>query len=128
MPFTHESARQYGGAKPGAGRKPKRELQIKKAAAVIAREFIEQNIQPVLDTYLGLAAGKVVERNTKKGKQVFRLLVDPPTTRHVIDKLLPEIKPDANTRPIAIQIVHESAKDVTVESQGNGVKIHLGSE
>ena len=123
MPFTSETAKLLRG--PGGRKKVN---SVEKLASEIAREFIERNAKPILETYVALAAGQVVERRTRSGKKKFKLLVDPPTTRHVIDKLLPEIKPDANTRPIAIQIVHESPENVRVESEGNGVKIHLGSE
>src|SRR5262249_34871577 len=63
---------------------------MKKAAREIAREYIEKNVQPILETYVGLAAGKVVDRIGKDGTKTFELAVDPPTTRHAIDKLLPD--------------------------------------
>jgi len=89
-----------GKRNPPGGRPSKRKLEIHKEAGVIAREFIESHVDPILKTYLGLAAGRVVK--TRKGK--FRLLVDPPTTRHAVDKLLPELDASKIQRPIAIQI------------------------
>ncbi len=83
MPFTSETAI-YGGAKPGAGRK--KGDPVKKAAAQIAREFIERSVIPIMETYLGLAAGQVVKRVSETGEESFELKVDPATTRHAIDK------------------------------------------
>jgi len=83
MPFKRGN--KHGGKRANAGRKSKTDLEIQKEAGVIAREFIEAHVDPILKTYLGLAAGQVVK--TKKGN--FKLFVDPPTTRHAIDKLIP---------------------------------------
>src|SRR5688500_11069962 len=108
MPFTSETAKRFRG--PG-GRK--RVDPIKKAAAIIAREYIEAHVQPVLDTYLGPAAGQIVTRETDDGKQEFELRVDPATTRHAIDKILPDEQTEA-TRAIQIAFVqfnnHNSAQ------------------
>jgi len=125
MPFQKGHKLAPGGKRPNAGRKGKTKLEIHKEAGVIAREFIESHVDPILKTYLGLAAGRVVK--TRKGK--FRLLVDPPTTRHAVDKLLPEFDATKIQRPIAIQIVHESStKDISVEGKGDGISIHIGGE
>ena len=79
-----------GKRNPPGGRPTKQQVEIKKAAREIAREYIEKNVQPILETYLGLAAGKVVKRIAEDGAKTFELSVDPPTTRHAIDKLLPD--------------------------------------
>jgi hypothetical protein len=42
--------------------------------------------------YMGLAAGKVVERRTPEGEKKFELSVDPSTTRDAVGKLLPAAK------------------------------------
>jgi len=57
------------------GRPSKKQQEIKKAAAEIAREFIETHVQKFLDSYLRLSTGK---------------FIDPATVRHAIDKLLPD--------------------------------------
>jgi len=114
MPFTKETAI-YGGAKPGAGRKKGTQAKIEKAASEIAREFIESNVRAVLDTYLGLASG------------TGKFGIDPPTTRHFVDKLIPEIDGKENQRPIAIQVIVEG-QDVSIKSQGSGGEILVGSD
>src|SRR5215510_13897581 len=91
MRFQKGNKLSKGGTIGNKGGRPSKEQQeIKKAAAEIAREFIEKNVQPILETYLGLAAGKVVKRIAEDGAKSFELSVDPPTTRHAIDKLLPD--------------------------------------
>ena len=45
-----------------------------------------------METWLGLACGKVVERMTPEGMKKFELTVDPATVRHAVDKLLPSAK------------------------------------
>ena len=123
----HKLAR--GGKRANAGRPRKKDLEMKKAAQEIAREAIENHAHALLKTYLGLACGSVVERTTKKGIKKYILSVDPATTRHAIDKLLPEIDPSKHVRPIAVQIIHEGpTQDVEVKSNGNGVAIHIGDD
>ena len=82
----------HGKQNPPGGRPSLEQQQIKKAAKEIAQEYIEKHIKPIMDTYLGLAAGKVVERRTSKGKKQFVLEVDASTTRDAVGKLLPAAK------------------------------------
>jgi hypothetical protein len=120
MPFTSETAI-YGGKKPGAGR-PKGD-PVKKAAAQIAREYIEQHIQPLMETYVGLAAGQIVKRISEAGEESFELKVDPATTRHAIDKLLPDDH-NATTQPTAIihQFIQFGASDPnTIQLSAEGL-------
>jgi hypothetical protein len=130
-----------GGKRKNAGRPPKNRAEVKKAAQVIAREFIEENVKPVLDNYLKLAKGYYETRYTQEGQAYEVFVPDGPTTRHFVDKLLPEIKSDDSTRPIAIQVVieappivaingngHANGHDVTASSEGNGRAILIGSE
>ena len=129
MPFKRGHKLARGGKRTNAGRKPKTDVEIHKEAGVIAQEYIEAHIDPLLETYIGLAAGVVVERTTPEGVKEFVLHVDPATTRHAVDKILPEIDASKNQRPIAIQIIHEgSTQDIGVESKGNGIAIHIGGE
>lgn len=74
-----------GKRNPSGGRPTKETQEIKRQAAQIAQEFIDKNIKPIMETYVGLAAGKTIKRNNKK----FKLLVDPSTTRDAVAKLLP---------------------------------------
>src|SRR5215475_13939410 len=91
MRFQKGNKFSKGGTKDNKGGRPtNQQKEIKKAAREIAREYIEKNVQPILETYLGLAAGKVVKRIAEDGAKSFELSVDPPTTRHAIDKLLPD--------------------------------------
>jgi len=78
-----------GGKRPGAGRPKKGVAEVKKAAAEIAREYIEKHVRPIIETYVALAAGKVIERRTPEGKKEFVLDVNPRVTIDAIDKLLP---------------------------------------
>jgi hypothetical protein len=90
-----------GGKRPGAGRPTKEKQEIKKQAAEVAREFIETHVQKFLDSYLDLAAGKVVERLDKDGNVVKLVMLDPATVRHAIDKILPDEQME-HTQPIEI--------------------------
>jgi hypothetical protein len=93
MPFQKGNKYgKHGRQNPPGGRPTKTQQEIKKAAKEIAQEYIETHIKPIMDTYLALAAGKVVERKTSKGKKQFVLEVDPSTTRDAVGKLLPAAK------------------------------------
>src|SRR5215475_12036264 len=83
MRFQKGNKFSKGGTKDNKGGRPtNQQKEIKKAAREIAREYIEKNVQPILETYLGLAAGKVVKRIAEDGTKTFELSVDPPTTRY----------------------------------------------
>jgi hypothetical protein len=90
MKFQYGDKFAKGGKRPGAGRPTKEQQEIKKQAAEVAREFIETHVQKFLDSYLDLAAGKVIERLDKDGKVVKLVMIDPATVRHAIDKILPD--------------------------------------
>lgn len=92
-----------GGKREGAGRPKKGTLPAKKAAAQIVREIIESSAQKLSKHYVSRALGKYGDR----------------VLCHAIDKLLPEIKADEHSRPIAIQIIHE-APAIAVNGNGNG--------
>lgn len=83
-----------GGKREGAGRPTKVQAEAKKLADQIVREFIETNLGEVLQTYLDNAKGhwetRYTEGKSPKGYKVW--IVDAPTTRHWIDKLLPAAK------------------------------------
>jgi hypothetical protein len=98
-----------GGARPGAGRKPKNHEVVKQAAAVLARQYIELHIEPVLKTYLDLA---------QSGN-------DSATTRHYVDKLLPNDHDTDRDAPIQIAIITDSR--TTDEGHSLGVRV-LGDD
>jgi hypothetical protein len=76
MRFQKGNKFSKGGTRGNKGGRPSKEQQeIKKAAADIAREFIETHVQKFLDSYLRLSTGK---------------FIDPATVRHAIDKILPD--------------------------------------
>ncbi len=80
-----------GGRRPGAGRRSKLQKEVLKAAEIIAREYLEVNIKPVLQAYLRLAIGGKARRlNEKTGKIVsVDVEADGATLRHYLDKILP---------------------------------------
>ncbi|MCH8054658.1 MAG: hypothetical protein IH857_00695 [Deltaproteobacteria bacterium] len=82
---SHDPRSGKGGKRKGAGRKSNETREINRIAAEIARDYIENTVKQLMETYLGLAAGVVVKRNGKE----FKLVVDPATTRDAVAKLLP---------------------------------------
>ena len=85
MPFTSESAKRLRG--PGGRKKGD---PVQRAAKEIARAYIEASVKPVLATYFQLAHGRIVNK-WHEGKIVGQEFeADAGTTRHFIDKLLPD--------------------------------------
>lgn len=70
----------HGGARKGAGRPRKKDVEILRAAKEIARDMIEKEVRPIMESYLGFAVGTLKEWKTKKGKTKVEFLIDPPTT------------------------------------------------
>src|SRR5262245_41695443 len=93
MPFDKRNKYGKGGKRKGAGRPTKTKREIKKEAAIIAKEFIETHIQSFLKSYLKLGTGKKL---------------DPATVRHAIDKFVPpRAAEDAKGRtPPAMYYLH----------------------
>lgn len=104
MPF--EVGNTYGKRpKPNAGRPPKVKQEIKKAAAEIAREFIEENVKPVLANYLRLAEGYYDTRYSENGTPYEVFITDGPSTRHFVDKILPNEQAE-QSRPLQINFIN----------------------
>jgi len=102
----HKLAR--GGLRnPPGGRPTNQQQEIKKAAKEIAQEYIEAHVKPLMETYMGLAAGKIVERRNPEGKKKFELSVDPSTTRDAVGKLIPDAKvePGEASQPLQINFL-----------------------
>ena len=124
MKFEKGNRAAKGGRRnPPGGRPTNQQQEIKKAAKEIAQEYIEAHVKPLMETYMGLAAGKVVEGRTAKGKKKFELSVDPSTTRDAVGKLVPDAKVEQGeaSRPVQItflQFTNDSlqlpAKEVSV--------------
>jgi hypothetical protein len=106
-----------GGKRQGAGRPKAKQIEIEKTAQQLAREIIEQNCGRIMGAYMSLATSGT----------------DPQTTRHAVDKLLPEIKLGENQRPIAIQVVIEQGTNgngahADIEGEGRGWPVLIGGE
>ena len=103
MPFSkgHKLSAK-GGKREGAGRPSKETKEIQQKAEEIARDYIEKHVKKLMDTYIGLAAGQVIRRNKRR----FNLTVDPATTRHAVDKLVPtktHVSVDGEVRIVEIE-------------------------
>jgi len=107
-----------GGKREGAGRKRKDHEAVELAAAVVARKFIEANVKPVLDNYLKLAQGYTETRYTAEGQAYQVFVPDGPTTRHFVDKLLPDEKHEPQPSTFNIAFVRF---DNTVQVQATRV-------
>lgn len=115
MPFKlgPDPNRAKGGKRNPPGGRPTKEKQAaKKLAEEIAKDYIEKNIKPIMETYVGLASGEVIERMTAGGKKDFFLSVDPATSRHAVDKLIPPETKLVTEGPISIS--------VTIQGNTNG--------
>jgi hypothetical protein len=66
-------------------------MEIKHQAAEIARQFIEDNVKPVLENYLKLAQGWKETRYTLKGEPYEVFCYDSRSTTHFVDKLIPDL-------------------------------------
>lgn len=93
MPFQKGNKLSRGGKIGNKGGRPSRETKRNlQTAAEIARAYIEKHVQPVLDNYLKLARGWEEARFSNSGDAYTAFCYDGATTRHFIDKLLPELK------------------------------------
>jgi hypothetical protein len=116
-----------GGKRKGAGRPPKAAEQIEQRAADIAREFIESNVKPVLNNYFRLANGWLETRYSENGTEYDTFCYDGPTTRHFIDKVLPDeqIQPQAPVINVLIA-AGVSGNQSQPDVRANGIQISLG--
>ena len=95
MPFQKKNKLGKGGLRnPPGGRPTKEKQRIKKLAAILAQEFIEKNVKPVLKAYLQFAAGRNVKhRHAQTGDILWtEFEADPRVTQHYLDKLVPSPK------------------------------------
>ena len=107
----HKLAR--GGARPGAGRKPKSALEQMEYAKQVVLKEIGLHARPLVEKYLRMA-----------GK-------DPATLRHIMDKIIPPnplVDLHLNEKkPVAIQIVHE-AGPITEPKLIEGQVVDIGDD
>ena len=73
-----------------AGRPTRAEVNAMQRVKARLERDIAKHSRKVVKTYVALAAGEVLQ--TEKGE--VKLLVDPPTTRHFIDKFIPPARPE----------------------------------
>ena len=129
MPFQKGNKLAPGGARPNSGPKSKERHEIEQTASEIAYRYIETSVKPVMHTYFQLAHGRLVNKwhDGEIVGQEFE--ADAATTRHFVDKLLPEVKPNEHSRPVAIQIIVEAqghspnGNGASAQVSGNGRRI-----
>lgn len=114
-----------GGRREGAGRRPKVQADINKAAAQLARLYIAENIKPVLDNYKKLAMGWMERRYSPDGEPYSAFCYDGATTRHFVDKVLPD-ENETDATSVVINIAVAQGYNVKPDVPANGLQIHFG--
>lgn len=111
MPFQPGHKLAKGGKRPGAGRPRLEAAEIKKTAAELARAYLDKHGARVMETYIQLAT---------KG-------LDPATTRHAVDKLIPDGFTQNQGQGFNV-FIGINAKDAGPESavRPDSLQIHLG--
>jgi len=131
MPFkAGEKLPGQGGYRANAGRPKKQEADIRQAAAVLARQYIDTSVKPVMHTYFQLAHGRLVNKY-HEGKIVGQEFeADAATTRHFVDKLLPDDKELDSGQTINILIAPQASQQPGSESEfrTNGLQIRVGGD
>ena len=115
MPFEPGNQLAKGGKREGAGRPTKLEAEAKETAAQRARKMLEDAYQPVFKTYVALAQG---------GQ-------DPTTTRHFVDKILPDDKDLNHGQTIIVNLgIQASQQHVELESEfrADGLQIRVSGD
>ena len=93
-----------GGFRAGAGRPTRAEVRGLEKAKIRLERYLARKIGKIGKTYFALAAGEVVE--TEKG--AIKLAVDPPTTRHAIERLLPAARQEIDLS-VGLKIIRVNA-------------------
>ena len=87
-----------GGWKPRAGRKSKEKKEIHEEAEALAREYIENHIKPVLETYGKVCQGYIVKKTltTKSGDSIEfeEFVYDTQILKHYMDRVIPPRAPE----------------------------------
>src|SRR4029453_6860639 len=97
-------AGQGGLRNPPGGRPTKEQQEIKKAAAEIARDYIERSVKPVMHTYFQLAHGRLVNKWHEGQIAGQEFEAAPATTRHCVNKILPAEQMES-AQPIQINFI-----------------------
>ena len=111
MPF--QSGNKYGGKRANAGRPSKKQVIEELTAAQKAREYLERNVDKVMGCYLGLAGS---------GQ-------DPATTRHFVDKILPDDQQLDHAQTINIAIAPQVSREKPgpePQLRAGGLQIRVG--
>src|SRR5258706_6697290 len=99
MPFQKgERLPRQGGKENGSkgGRPTKSQQELKRFTAEIAKKYLEERLEPVLDAYISLASGQ------RSGDVKYKL--DPATCRHFVERFVsPAIKPINASRDKSIE-------------------------
>jgi len=95
-PFQKGHKFAKGGRREGAGRKSKTKEEIKKAAAEIAKEYIEKHVMTVLGSYKELIEGRIVRHYDKQTGALIceEKVIDSAAVRHAVDTLVPKRAPE----------------------------------
>ncbi len=103
MKFTVGHKYAVGGFRPGAGRPSKYKRDVVAAGRKLAQQYIAKHVKPVLKAYIELAMGCVTKKRDPKTGEIYeeRIPPDPATTRHLIDKLVPD-----SERAIDLKVEH----------------------
>lgn len=123
MPFQKGHKLAKGGKREGAGRPKARDIEVREEAAKVARRYIEAHVDPVLQNYLKLAKGWQETRFTLSGDSYEIFKYDGQTTRHFIDKILPD-EQRTIPGPAVIQFVQfNNSNSVQLPAEGLPVTV-----
>ena len=127
MPFKKgERLPGQGGYRKNAGRKSAKEVEILKTAGEVARDYIERSVKPVMATYFQLAHGRYVNKYSEGKLYAVEFEADAATTRHFVDKLLPDGQEDTANATVNILIAAGGGNQSQSDIRANGLQIHFG--
>jgi hypothetical protein len=109
MPF--KPGNNYGGKREGAGRPTKKDVELKQTAAQIARDLLEERTREIMASYLQFAHN------------------DPATSRHAVDKIIPDLKDVERERTLTVNIAQAikiTEPGLEPELRGNSLQIRIG--
>ena len=91
MRFQKGNKFSKGGTKANKGGRPSKEQQeIKQAAAEIARQYIEERINPLMESYFKLIKGRMVKHYDRTGVlSREEEVIDSRAVCHAVDTILP---------------------------------------
>src|SRR5215475_6567445 len=93
MPFQKCNKLSPGGKIGNKGGRPKKkDVEIREAAAEIARRYIEDRINPLMESYFKLIKGRTVKYYDKKTGELIHEeeVIDSRAVCHAVDIILPK--------------------------------------